>query len=217
MHSRRKPHCRGSRGSAARGGSPQDSTCAAGPAGTGPERTHPTAHGGYLCARDEVKGSVRGVHVKCLFPKLPTRIKNKAKRGPHREELEMPSGAKPRWPGSPAPFVAVSPLSPVPCAAPARAPWPLWDPSLRASPNTNPTVPQAPTQDPRCPRDARRRSLTSAGRRLLDVRFTARSGPEPRAPSRSVCGTSSSARVPQAGASPQKSEKRHRTDAAPAA
>lgn len=108
-------------------------------------------------------------------------------------------------------------LPPAPCAAPARAPWPLRDLSLPDLANINSMVPQAPAQAPRCPRDARRRSLTSASRHLLDVRFTSRSGREPRVPSRSVCGASSSARVPQARASPQKSQQRRRTDAAPAA
>lgn len=69
-----------------------------------------------------MRGSERGVHVKCLFPKSPTRIKNKAKRGPHREELEMPSGAQPLWPGPPAPFVAVSPLSRALASRPLRRP-----------------------------------------------------------------------------------------------
>lgn len=99
-------------------------------------------------------------------------------------------------------------LPPAPCAAPARAPWPLRDLSLPDLANMNSMVPQAPAQAPRCPRDARRRSLTSASRHLLDVRFTSRSGREPRVPSRSVCGASSSARVPQARASPQKSQQR---------
>lgn len=108
-------------------------------------------------------------------------------------------------------------LPPVPSAAPARAPWPLRDLSFRDLANMNSMVPQAPAQAPRCPRDARPRSLTSASRHLLDVRFTAPSGREPRVPSRSLCGASSSARVPQARASPQKSEKRLRSNTAPAA
>ena len=56
-----------------------------------------------------------------LFPKLPTHIKNNAKRGPHREDMEMPSGAKPLWPGSPQLFV-VNPLPRALASGPQRRP-----------------------------------------------------------------------------------------------
>lgn len=92
-----------------------------------------------------------------LISKITNAYRAKAKRGPHREELEMPSGAQPPWPGPPALFVASAPLLgrlPPLCAALPRRPG-LWDSSGLAQhePHRLPGL----TQDPAARRDARRR------------------------------------------------------------